>query len=308
MKICINSTFSYIKFNLNYGSALQCYALQKYLKGRGHEVSLLRDYRANPVHIIRRLRNVSHFPLFWKKAKSIVQLQGFIRRHLMLSKNGYISESGLVKRCPEADCHIVGSDQVWRNTNRTRYLTYVQDETLKLSYAASFGKADISEETKTIIKPYLERFHGISVRESSGVQIISSMGMTATHVLDPTLLLDWEQYPYQENNQEDYYYCYFLNLSKREDVPYDIIKQISNEDGKKLFLTAPLDYPLFNEESPCFPTVSDWLGYYKNADCIFTNTYHGLLFCIIFRKTFVFFLQKVLKTLKTSDSFQCLKY
>ena len=50
MKISVNSTFSYIKFNLNYGSALQCYALQKYLEKGGHNVSLLIDYRANPIY------------------------------------------------------------------------------------------------------------------------------------------------------------------------------------------------------------------------------------------------------------------
>lgn len=34
------------------------------------------------------------------------------------------------------------------------------------------------------------------------------------------------------------------------------------------------------------------VGLYKNANCIFTNTYHGMLFCIIFKKQFLFFVQK----------------
>ena len=45
-------------------------------------------------------------------------------------------------------------------------------------------------------------------------------------------------------------------------------------------------------ENPIFPTVEKWLGLYKNANCIFTNTYHGMLFCIIFKKQFLFFVQK----------------
>ena len=60
----------------------------------------------------------------------------------------------------------------------------------------------------------------------------------------------------------------------------------------KLIVTSPSNYTLFLNENPIFPTVEKWLGLYKNANCIFTNTYHGMLFCIIFKKQFLFFVQK----------------
>ena len=291
MKISVNSTFSYIKFNLNYGSALQIYALQKALKARGHDVSLLRDYRANPIYILKRLRNVKYFRPFLKKAKAQIQLQKFIRKNIDLSKQCYFSDRGLKKRCPRVDCHIAGSDQIWHNANRFRYLTYVPEDKLKLSYAASFGRANISDEMKGEIAPYLKRFDGISVREASGVSIVNSMGCEAVQVLDPTLLLDWQQYPYEDNDRSAYCYCYFLNLRDKKNVLFDKIREFSKQNGKELLVTAPLNYPLFLEEQLLFPSVSKWLGLYKNADCIFTNTYHGLLFCIIFKKQFLFFIQ-----------------
>ena len=295
MKISINSTFSYIKFNLNYGSALQCYALQRYLKSRGHSPEHLRDYRANPIYILKRLKNIKYVGSFFKKAAALIRLQGFIRRNMNFSQEAYISDRGLKKRCPKVDCHIVGSDQIWHNANNFRYLTYAPDSSLKLSYAASFGRADISDEMKKTITPWLKRFDGISVREKSGVKLVESMtNGKAIHVLDPTLLLDWESYPYKKEAcvpETKYGYCYFLNLKDTEGVAFSQIKEIVSEKGMELYLTAPLNYPLFLKEKVLFPSVEEWLGLYKAAECIFTNTYHGMLFCIIFRKQFVVFIQ-----------------
>lgn len=292
MKISVNSTFSYIKFNLNYGSALQCYALQRFLRDRGHDVSLVRDYRANPVYILKRFRNMRYLRHFLAKANAQIRLQGFIRRNIALSPRAYFSYSALKKHCPDAQCHIAGSDQIWHNANNFRYLTYVTDDKLKLSYAASFGKARISEDMKETIKPYLARLNGITVREKSGVEIVNSIGFQAQQVLDPTLLLDWEQYPAAVNQKTSYCYCYFLNVSDREAVYYEKVKEFSSKNNLELIITAPLNYPLFLEQNPVFPSVEEWLGYYKNADCIFTNTYHGLLFCIIYKKQFLFFVQQ----------------
>ena len=291
MKISVNSTFSYVKFNLNYGSVLQCYALQQYLSDRGHEPRHLRDYRANPVYILRRLKNIRYFSSFCKKSKAIIKVQKFMKKYMAFSERGYLSDYSLRKHPPKVDCHIAGSDQIWHNDNSFRYLDYAPDNTLKLSYAASFGKAQISDRMKNTITPYLRRFDGISVREKSAVDIVASMGLESEWVLDPTLLIDSERYPAAEPQFNDYYYCYFLNLSDKENVRFSSVKSIAADNNKNLLITAPLNYMMFSDEKLLFPSVEEWLGLYKNAKCIFTNTYHGLLFCIIFKKQFVFFSQ-----------------
>ena len=86
MKISINSTFSYIKFNLNYGSALQCYALQRYLALRGHTAAHVADYRANPRYILQRLVNLKYPKAFFATAKAQLALQKLIRQHIALSE------------------------------------------------------------------------------------------------------------------------------------------------------------------------------------------------------------------------------
>ena len=90
MKISINSTYSYIRTNINYGSTLQCYALQKYLKKRGHDPEHLRDYRANPVLILKRLKNIKWFKPFCAKAVAQFEMGRFIKDNIAVSTKGYI--------------------------------------------------------------------------------------------------------------------------------------------------------------------------------------------------------------------------
>ena len=97
MKISINSTYSYIRTNINYGSTLQCYALQKYLKKRGHDPEHLRDYRANPVLILKRLKNIKCFKPFCAKAVAQFEMGRFIKDNIAVSTKGYISEKAMYK-------------------------------------------------------------------------------------------------------------------------------------------------------------------------------------------------------------------
>ena len=172
MKISINSTYSYIRTNINYGSTLQCYALQKYLKKRGHDPEHLRDYRANPVLILKRLKNIKWFKPFCAKAVAQFEMGRFIKDNIAVSTKGYISEKAMYKNCPKADCFIAGSDQIWRNPTGSRFLNYAPDEAIKLSYAASFGRTSLPIEIAEKIKPWLNRFDGISVREKTAVNMV----------------------------------------------------------------------------------------------------------------------------------------
>ncbi len=97
MKISINSTYSYIRTNINYGSTLQCYALQKYLKKRGHDPEHLRDYRANPVLILKRLKNIKWFKPFCAKAVAQFEMGRFTKDNIAVSTKGYISERQCIK-------------------------------------------------------------------------------------------------------------------------------------------------------------------------------------------------------------------
>ena len=307
MKISINSTYSYILTNVNYGSTLQCFALQKYLVRRGHQPEHIRDYRANPILILKRLRNIRYFKPFCAKVKAQINIHRFIKNNISVSKRAFFTEKSMFKHCPQADCYIAGSDQIWRNANGSRYLNYAPNDSIKLSYAASIGRTSFSAEMTDKIKPWIRRLDGISVRENTAVKLVTSLTGRddVVRLIDPTLLLDADDYPFATLNKNKYCFCYFLNLGNRESVCFDAIKKYALKEKTDLIITAPNNYSLFLNENLIFPSVEQWLGYYKNADCIFTNTYHGMLFCIIFKKQFLFFIQKG-KSEKENDRFYSL--
>lgn len=117
------------------------------------------------------------------------------------------------------------------------------------------------------------------------------MGLQGQMLLDPTLLLDSEEYPCKNYPQEQFSFCYFLNLNSKLDVPFEGIKEYCSSNKEKVFVTAPISYPMFRDDNLVFPSIEEWIGLYKSANHVFTNTYHGLLFCIIFRKQFLVCLQ-----------------
>lgn len=292
--------------NINYGSTLQCYALQRYLQKRGHLPEHLRDYRANPFLILKRLKNIKYFRLFFAKAKAQMSMQHFIKKYITLSKYGYFTEKAMFKHCPKVDCFIAGSDQIWRNANGSRYLNFAPDNAIKISYAASFGMEKIPSDMEEQIRKWLARLNGISVRENTAVEMVENLvGKKALKLIDPTLLIDGDEYPYVQVEKENYCYCYFLNLNSKRDVCFEAIEEFTLAENLELLITAPSNYNLFLDKNPIFPSVEEWLGYYKNADCIVTNTYHGMLFCIIFKKQFLFFAQEG-RSEKENDRFYSL--
>ena len=294
--ICVVSSYAYIVENINYGALLQYYALQKVLEKEGFDTYWLR-YRMQPSKKTpkERVRILKH----WKRNRKISctkkRIMDFVDKNLKLSPKIYFSYTELEENLPEADIYLTGSDQVWGGTLKANYLCFVPEKSKKVSYGASFGKGSISEEQKEIIKPWLKCFQGITVREKSGVSICAEMGISATQVLDPTLLLIKEDYPTIEVEDKDkYIFGYFLNVKDRNDIPIDTIKQYCARQNMALHITGGVAgvnciVPI---EEQCFLNVEEWLTKYKNAECIITNTFHGTVFAIIFRKPFLVVLQK----------------
>ena len=294
-KICVISSYAYIAENINYGALLQYYALQKVLEKEGFDVYWLR-YRFPPSK--KTLKDRFRFLKHWTKNRKFYHTQkrimDFVDTNLKLSPKIYFSDTELEEHLPEADIYLTGSDQVWGGTLKANYLCFVPERSKKISYAASFGKGSISEEQKEIIKPWLKRFQGITVREKTGISICADMGITAKQVLDPTLLLMKEDYPtIQTEDKNKYTFCYFLNVKDRNDVPIDAIKQYCVQQNMALHITggvAGVNHIVPGEEQ-LFLNIDEWLTRYKNAECIITNTFHGTVFAIIFRKPFLVLLQ-----------------
>lgn len=194
------------------------------------------------------------------------------------------------------DVVIVGSDQVWRKKyiNYKYYKSYFLDfvdstKTKKVAYAASFGKDywEGENDSEEIAK-LLQDFISVSVREALGVDICKDTFNydKAVHVLDPTMLIGKEFYQneiiakYAEaNTHKGGLLTYVLDevVEKKE-----IIEFVQKNSGLK----SVHHLKGFNASHVTF-TVPQWVVSFANADFVVTDSFHGMVFSIIFEKEFV---------------------
>lgn len=296
-KVCVESSYSYIKKYINYGSLLQYYALQHWLNHNGCKTYWL---RFNWAHLTSA-QYVQRVKLLFTATETSIKLRNvkhsfnkFVKTRLNTTPI-YTRTFVLKKFPPRADIYIVGSDQVWGNYSDVNFLRFVPPNKIKASYAASFGKDSIDERYQVKAKIALEDFDGISVREKSGVEICSNLGYHAKHVLDPTLLIDSGDYPASPNrvDKSPYVLCYFLNNTQQEAIYWDRIKDVARNKqcDAKIVAVENTAYHYAMDEL-LYLSPEEWLAAYRDAEAIITNSFHGTVFAIIYKKPFVVITQK----------------
>lgn len=292
----------------NYGGILQAVALYRYLHNQGHGLVLI--YKAHDQNYLKRaIKSILLSPIFsflplkrvqnhkeWQERKAFHR--PFIEKEIYkISEDLYTKEDlEIFAKKENFDAVIVGSDQVWRKAymGAKFYQNYFFDfidsaKTKKIAYAASFGKDhwegkdDIEEISKL-----LADFTAISTREKSGVDICkNSFGYeNAKHVLDPTMLQPKEFYLGEIVSKYDTskikkggLLTYVLDEEDEKRKIIDFIKE--KTDSKEVNHLKG-----FNKEKTTF-TVPEWLASFANADFVVTDSFHGMVFSIIFEKDFV---------------------
>ena len=298
----------------NYGGILQNYALQTLLERRGHTVTTLNypvvpGYSGSSLrHILsiskRTIQKLLGYPeVIWidlatesrKQVELAHQQKKFIEKHLHLANPTYLLEQTLsntsnFSNLSNFDAYVVGSDQVWRpRYNKGHlgnlFLDFAEGKEVKrISYAASFGTDvwEMNEEQTEKCSLLAKQFDVISVREESGVDLCKEhLGIEATHVLDPTLLLDAKDYLSLCNGTEhpegDYIAVYTLDYTKEKIA---LLNAVSRE------LNCPLHFiGRFTKKG--YPSVESWLEGIAHAKYVITDSFHGTVFSIIFQKQFV---------------------
>lgn len=276
----------------NYGAVLQCYALSSFLINNGYEVKVI-DYVTPSL----KHRNI-FFATFrclvryfdFKRCKRV--FGDFLQEYIPLTPQRYHSIQDLKTNPPRADVYIAGSDQIWnwrlKNGNDDSfYLTFAPKEKKRISYAASIATEDIPEEMLGFYQERLEGFDYISIREKSTIALLNRMGIDKVkHVLDPIYLLDlsaWETFSDKFRPKEPYLLIYCF--SRRPEY-YDYARRLAKERGLKIYIISNLwsDRRFKND---CFfwvPTPQRFISLFQNADCVVTNSFHGLSFSILFEK------------------------
>lgn len=305
----------------NYGQILQCWALQQYLRIKGHSPYVIRyiptKYNSRVRRILKKilpvpfLRNVStiifrHSDYIanrrqQKKAK-LRHFEGFRKDYLTFSDRVYTSIAQLRLNPPVADCYIVGSDQVWaqllsNQNNQAFFLNFGFDKTKRIAYAPSFAMEDYPIELQSELHRMLEKFDALSVREYAGQEICSKIGFDEVEkVLDPTLLLsavDYEGIMPKTIMPKPYVFIYSLNIDSSEEIRWNELRNAIDSSECEVKVTPASGYfdgkELFgNAVSYIYATPTEWLALIRDAQMVVTTSFHGVVFSIIFKTPFVY--------------------
>lgn len=307
----------------NYGGLLQNYALQQVLIRAGYEVETI-DWRSPKTGWLRICLSRVKWTLLpallphkYKKPKfrytPTTKELAVIRRNTnhfidtyirhtppVQSLDGFAGQAGI----GEYDGYVVGSDQCWRpkyNSFLTAmFLSFVENKDVKrIAYAVSFGTDnwEFTPEMTSLCARLARKFDLVTVREDSGIKLCyDHLGVEATHVLDPTMMLTKEDYirlieAEKEPQSEGTLFNYILDPDETKTAfidrvaegmklePFQILPKYQAETRTKEDVKKRI-------ESCVYPGVTSWLRAFMDADMTIVDSFHGTVFSILFNKPF----------------------
>lgn len=297
----------------NYGASLQAFALQKIVEQSGNRVEII-DYKPSYLRFPYRFEWFVHPDSSVKKYTDKSKLVHFLyclkrylwylptlnRKHafdeftkrFLKATRTYRSYEELLADTPKADTYIVGSDQVWNSITMLNgldpafYLQFAPEGARKISYAASFGSNQVSEQHRSQIQAWIGSLDAISVRESTGLNLLSDLGLTGIHVCDPVFLLSYEEWCHLLSiDVEKKGYVLIYNLTARNEKLIQDALSVSRQMGVPLYSVSPFKIAeaekSFVEAGP-----SDFVRLIFGASYVFTNSFHATAFSIISHQQF----------------------
>lgn len=303
-------------FSDNFGAGLQAYGLREWLRRQGAEAQFVNYH---PSHVEAGGSFQSPFKAGGLKANlKIVYLWLSRLRHEMFGdaqqKDLFVKfqrdtlgvtgprlpssnavDAFLSSPAGKFDLLLCGSDQIWAPSQQfgidpVYYLHFPggAQGARRASYAPSFGRATLNASFEVAAKHYLAAFDGLSAREKSGVDTVKRLsGRDVAWVPDPTILLG-DFAPFVESHGgdvgENHVFCYALRTGT--DIR-DVAIAASTTLG------APILSP-FNPHrrwreigTTIFPSPEQWVAHLAKSKFVVTNSFHGTVFSILFRKPFL---------------------
>ena len=212
-----------------------------------------------------------------------------IFRNKYFCKSTYTYDKSNIHTVPY-DTIVVGSDQIWNlditGGDVSFYLPFTKKGIQKFSYAASLGIALIEKWDKIYeIKKLLNDFDGISVRETTSVAALESIGVKCHNDLDPILMgkkEDWLRF-ITPAKRKNYILLYLVSYNP---MAIEYAQIVAKQREAKIIMLNPGIKRWKGVERHYFVSVENWLNLMANADVIVTNSYHGLSFAILFQREF----------------------
>lgn len=291
----------------NYGSVMQTYATQQILRKCGYDVEFVDYWRRDNLpqsraermlegSTLQKLKPLWGINNFTRKAtvsilKSVLEKQRspmwrFLKEKVQLTKVRYYSYEELEANPPVADVYITGSDQVWNSIwnqgiDRSYFLDFAPAGKPRIAFSASIGREQLDTEEIPETKRLLEKYSAISVREQSAVELLASMDIESTLVLDPTLMLEaeeWRKLATKQKREKPYILIYQLNPNPQMD---QYAGQLAQKRGWEV-IRIGFGRSDRRKGGKCvmLPSVEEFLGLFCDAACVLTDSFHATAFSL----------------------------
>lgn len=295
---------------VNFGTILQNYALQKFLKQKGLDAYTVDDVNPRLIYSNKKSKKVEHghqnhlsFKSYFiqkiYEIKEKIDNREYIKREKNIDffkrKNiNYYFVNDIENLNKDFDVFIVGSDQIWSYSAEPLLYEFFMLKDIdcnkhKIAYAVSVGEISTDSKWQLDARKYLDKFDILSVRENASKENIINFVNKKIHIVcDPVFLLntrDWCDLANscKHKNKGKYILCYFLsnnewyfsqadNIVKQTGLKVRLYqKEITKNKYKKAQIYSP----------------NDFLNAIRNAEFVLTDSYHCVLFSIVFKRNFL---------------------
>lgn len=281
---------------LNYGACLQALATRIVLEKLGHEVFY-----------------VDYWPRYHSQGYKAFSFKKFLKLPSVGWKLRYIHSIGQRKKrndsfesfqkkyiipyckpdTEEYDIVLYGSDQIWRKQKSINGYdpVYFANNCLNakkhVAFSASMGVLPNNDVDRNEIKSLLAKFDKISVREKDLLDLVKSFGYSSVILtLDPTLLLDsndWDKtIPTSTYTGNPYVLVYCIGNADAFNL--ESIRRYAVDRKLKVIILSGTPGMSYSNEYVTTASPFEFLGLIKNADTVFTSSFHGLVFSILYHK------------------------
>lgn len=289
----------------NFGSVLQAKATQEVIQDLGHKAQMI-DYRPSAQReyyekLYRTafgtkvlVKDLTLLPVSSQRKKRSARFEKFIETEFNLTPHTYREPSELMELQSTFDVTVSGSDQLFnKHSNELEHeswdamdpylLTFAKDSK-RISYASS--PASMTREELFSIGDKLRQFDRLSAREKDAAELLSEIvGYDVPNVLDPTLLLNGEQWRKlaknaAKNSLNSFIVYYSLDGTNKMMKRVSALKELAKRAGAPVLAITPFAILPYSKEIISGHSIGplEFIDVIDNASLVITDSYHGTLF------------------------------
>jgi len=295
-----------LSFNMNtllgnFGVALHSYAFQKYLDKKNINNVIINYKTSNPINnYIKFLKKykIKFIPHILNAIKKDIYIKSFFKKNCTITKNKYTNKT--IKNLKSINRFCIETDVTWALTKNGKFneIFMCAPKNMKnkdnIAYSVDFGSHEFNKNQESELANHSKNFKYISIRNIFKLDYIKQVTQRNDIVItiDPVFLLDKNDYLKitQKPKIKD---KYILIYNCKENHP-QMLKTAKNFAKKNNFKTITINcydknIKTLKDDNPTPTKIEEFLGYINNCEYLFTNSYHGICFSIIFNKQFFAF-------------------